>query len=61
MYGDGQQVLERHRFTFPTDWLYAENVSGEWNAFSEIMKRKEGSIQVGVGISHKLLFPSHSV
>lgn len=48
IYGNGQQVLERHRFSFPTDWLYAENVAGEWSAFSDIMKRKEANIQTQI-------------
>ena len=39
-------MLERHRFAFPGEWLYAENVAGEWGAFSDIMKRKEANIQV---------------
>jgi len=46
IYGNGQQVLERHRYSFPAEWLYAENVAGEWGAFSDIMKRKEANIQV---------------
>ena len=41
-------MLERHRFAFPTEWLYAENVAGEWSAFSDIMKRKEANIQTQI-------------
>ena len=40
--------MERHRFAFPTEWLYAENVAGEWSAFSDIMKRKEANIQTQI-------------
>ena len=45
MYRDGQRLLEKHRYQFPTSWLYIDNIEGEWTAFQDIMKRKENSIQ----------------
>ncbi|XP_065319190.1 dynein heavy chain, cytoplasmic-like isoform X2 [Gordionus sp. m RMFG-2023] len=42
---EGQLVLEKHRFTFPNDWLHLEQVEGEWNAFRQILERKSGVIQ----------------
>ncbi|KAI8619674.1 dynein heavy chain [Chytriomyces sp. MP71] len=45
LFKSSQKVLERQRFVFPSDWLYVENVEGEWNAFNEIYKRKNASIQ----------------
>lgn len=48
MYREGQRLLEKHRFQFPPSWLYIDNIEGEWAAFSDIMKRKEGSIQTQV-------------
>ncbi|XP_076442165.1 cytoplasmic dynein 1 heavy chain 1-like isoform X5 [Babylonia areolata] len=48
MYKEGQRILERQRFQFPTNWLYIDNVEGEWGAFSDIMKRKDSSIQTQV-------------
>ncbi|KAJ2643448.1 dynein heavy chain, partial [Coemansia sp. RSA 1694] len=36
----GQRVLEKQRFQFPADWLYLDQVEGEWSAFNEILKRK---------------------
>ena len=45
VYKEGQRILERQRFQFPNNWLYVDNIEGEWSAFSEIMKRKDASIQ----------------
>ncbi|KAH9390782.1 Cytoplasmic dynein 1 heavy chain 1 [Tyrophagus putrescentiae] len=39
------KFLERQRFHFPNNWLHVDNIEGEWSAFSEIMKRKNASIQ----------------
>ncbi|KAJ2638163.1 dynein heavy chain [Coemansia sp. RSA 1286] len=41
----GQRVLEKQRFQFPTDWMYLDQVEGEWSAFNEILKRKNNVIQ----------------
>lgn len=48
MYREGQKLLEKHRFQFPSSWLYIDNIEGEWMAFTDIMKRKAGSIQTQV-------------
>lgn len=48
MYKEGQRILERQRFQFPTNWLYSDNIEGEWGAFNDIMKRKDSSIQTQV-------------
>ncbi|XP_012938795.1 cytoplasmic dynein 1 heavy chain 1 [Aplysia californica] len=47
-YKEGQRILERQRFQFPSNWLYIDNIEGEWGAFSDIMKRKDSSIQTRV-------------
>ncbi|KAF5301350.1 hypothetical protein FQA39_LY10748 [Lamprigera yunnana] len=47
-YKEGQRILERQRFQFPTSWLHVENLEGEWGAFNEIIKRKDSSIQTQV-------------
>jgi len=47
-YKEGQRILERQRFQFPNQWLHVDNVEGEWGAFSEIIKRKDNSIQAQV-------------
>ena len=48
LYKEGQRILERQRFQFPTAWLYSDNVEGEWGAFSDIIRRKDSSIQTQV-------------
>ncbi|KAJ3090057.1 hypothetical protein HK102_004799, partial [Quaeritorhiza haematococci] len=45
LFRNGQKVLERNRFQFPNDWLYVDNVDGEWSAFNEILTRKNNAIQ----------------
>ncbi|XP_074602445.1 dynein heavy chain, cytoplasmic isoform X2 [Brevipalpus obovatus] len=45
VYKEGQRVLERQRFQFPSNWLHVDNIEGEWSAFNEIMKRKDTAIQ----------------
>lgn len=45
---EGQKILERQRFQFPSSWLHVDNVEGEWGAFNEIIKRKNNSIQTQV-------------
>lgn len=45
VYKEGQRILERQRFQFPNNWLFVDNIEGEWSAFNEIMKRKDASIQ----------------
>ncbi|XP_039279680.1 dynein heavy chain, cytoplasmic [Nilaparvata lugens] len=48
MYREGQRILERQRFQFPSSWLHVDNIEGEWSAFNEIIKRKDSSIQTQV-------------
>lgn len=48
MFNESQRILERQRFQFPANWLYSDNIKGEWGAFSDIMKRKDSSIQTQV-------------
>ena len=44
-YHGGQKLLERQRFEFPKDWLSMDNLQSEWDAFNEILVRKNNSIQ----------------
>ncbi|KAF6766456.1 dynein [Ephemerocybe angulata] len=41
----GEKTLERFRYQFPEDWLYSDQLRGEWSAYNEILKRKSDSIQ----------------
>ncbi|TRY83561.1 hypothetical protein DNTS_016270 [Danionella cerebrum] len=45
LFRNGQRLLEKQRFQFPSSWLYIDNIEGEWGAFSDIMKRKDTAIQ----------------
>jgi dynein heavy chain 1 len=46
---NGQKTLERQRYAFAPDWLYVDQIQGEWSAFSEILKRKDDLIKEQVG------------
>ncbi|KOC68078.1 Dynein heavy chain, cytoplasmic [Habropoda laboriosa] len=48
IYREGQRILERQRFQFPSSWLHVDNIEGEWGAFNEIIKRKDTNIQTQV-------------
>ncbi|XP_074643936.1 cytoplasmic dynein 1 heavy chain 1-like isoform X2 [Tubulanus polymorphus] len=48
LYTQGQRILERQRFPFPGNWLYSDNIEGEWGAFNDIIKRKDATIQTQV-------------
>ncbi|PIO29041.1 hypothetical protein AB205_0122770, partial [Aquarana catesbeiana] len=45
LYRNGQRLLEKQRFQFPSSWLYIDNIEGEWGAFNDIMRRKDSAIQ----------------
>ena len=49
----GQKTLERQRFAFGADWLHVDQVQGEWSAFTDILKRKDDSIQEQIGQSKR--------
>lgn len=48
-FSGGEKTLERQRYAFPSDWLYVDQIQGEWSAFSDILKRKDDSIKEQVG------------
>jgi dynein heavy chain 1 len=49
IFRQSQKVLERQRFQFPSDWLFMDNVEGEWSAFQDIFNRKNAAIQDQIG------------
>lgn len=53
IFGHGQKTLERQRYQFPQDWLYVDQIEGEWSAFSEILMRKNASIQEQLGMASR--------
>jgi dynein heavy chain 1 len=46
---DGQKILERQRYTFPDNWLFIDNVEGEWEAFNDVVVRKDLGVQGQLG------------
>ncbi|GAM88599.1 hypothetical protein ANO11243_066330 [Dothideomycetidae sp. 11243] len=40
IFRDGQRTLSRHRYQFPSNWLYIEQVDHEWTALNEVLARK---------------------
>lgn len=44
VFREGQRLLERQRFQFPSNWLFADHVEGEWGAFGDILQRKDATI-----------------
>jgi dynein heavy chain 1 len=56
IFGSGQKTLERQRYQFPGDWMYVDQVEGEWSAFNEILARKNASIQEQLGSYRFFLF-----
>ncbi|ETN45168.1 uncharacterized protein HMPREF1541_10045 [Cyphellophora europaea CBS 101466] len=45
VFRQGQTTLSRQRYNFPNDWLSANQVSDEWNAFEEILNRKSKLVE----------------
>ncbi|WWC73019.1 uncharacterized protein I206_106984 [Kwoniella pini CBS 10737] len=55
-FSSGQKTLEKQRYSFPSDWLYVDQLQGEWSAFSDILKRKDDSIKEQVaGLQLKIV------
>ena len=54
----GEKTLERFRYQFPDDWLYSDQLRGEWSAYNEILKRKNDSIQEQLGAGLYILLLS---
>ncbi|CAM0135389.1 unnamed protein product [Umbelopsis sp. WA50703] len=56
LFRNGQKTLERQRFQFPSDWVYVDQVDGEWSAFNEILSRKNNAIQEQIaGLQMKIV------
>ncbi|OLL22334.1 Dynein heavy chain, cytoplasmic [Neolecta irregularis DAH-3] len=45
----GQTALSRQRYQFPKDWLFVEQVEGDWAALKEILGRKNRLVQEQLG------------
>ncbi|RKP08503.1 dynein heavy chain [Thamnocephalis sphaerospora] len=56
LFRQGQKTLERQRYQFQNDWLYVDQIEGEWSAFNEILTRKNNAIQEQVaGLQMKII------
>ncbi|EWC45394.1 cytoplasmic dynein heavy chain [Drechslerella stenobrocha 248] len=45
IFRQGQTTLSRQRYQFPNDWLFVEQIDGEWQALNEILARKSKIVQ----------------
>jgi dynein heavy chain 1, cytosolic len=45
IFRQGQTTLTRQRYNFPSDWLAANQISDEWDAFEEILNRKSRIVE----------------
>jgi len=45
IFRQGQTTLSRQRYNFASDWLSANQVSDEWDAFEEILNRKSKLVE----------------
>ena len=44
-YRTAQRLLERQRFHFPTDWLWIDQLEGDWSSFRQILTRKSQTME----------------
>lgn len=49
IFGSGEKTLHRQRYQFPSDWLYVDQIEGEWGVFNELLKRKNSAIKEQIG------------
>ncbi|KAF9140779.1 hypothetical protein BGX30_005985 [Mortierella sp. GBA39] len=62
LFRQGQKTLERQRYQFPNDWLYCDQIDGEWSAFNEILSRKNNAIQDQIaGLQMKIVTEDKAV
>ncbi|PWN18755.1 cytoplasmic dynein heavy chain 1 [Microstroma glucosiphilum] len=45
VFASGEKILQRQRHTFPTEWLWVDQVEGQYSALNEILARKDAGIQ----------------
>jgi len=56
IFRNGEKTLGKQRYQFPSDWIYCENILGEWCAFNEILNRKNNAIQEQIaGLQMKIV------
>ena len=56
IFHNGEKTLERQQYQFSNDWIYVENIKGEWSVFNEILDRNNSAIQEQiVGLKRKII------
>lgn len=45
LFQHGETALNRQRYQFPNDWLFIDQINGEWQALNEILQRKSKIVQ----------------
>ncbi|TGZ77375.1 dynein heavy chain [Ascodesmis nigricans] len=45
LFKHGETTLNRQRYQFPNDWLFVDQINGEWQALNEILARKSKIVQ----------------
>lgn len=58
---NGQQLLTRQRFQFPSDWTDYDMIEGEWLAFNEILNRKSDSLATQIPLLQKKIMEEEKV
>lgn len=41
----GQKLLQQQRYRWPEDWLYIDQIEGEWSAFLQLLKKRTDIMQ----------------
>ncbi|KAK9242644.1 dynein heavy chain, N-terminal region 1-domain-containing protein [Lipomyces tetrasporus] len=57
----GQITLSRNRFQFPTEWIFIDQVDGEWAAFKEILLRKSKIVMEQLDTLRTKIFAEHKL
>ncbi|KAK9349302.1 dynein heavy chain, N-terminal region 1-domain-containing protein [Lipomyces starkeyi] len=57
----GQIALSRNRYQFPADWIFIDQVDGEWAAFREILQRKSKIVEEKLDALRTKVFAEHKL
>ena len=44
-FGSGQRTLEVNKVKLPDDWVYADNINGEWSAFNQLLEKRNEAME----------------
>lgn len=56
----GQKLLERQRFHFPSDWVYIDQLVGEWSSFKDILSRKAKQMDSQIELLRERVILEHN-